>query len=76
MSTTNASASTPRDAAPDPFLRIAVIDGDDLAVIANGLLDAHRRGRPVRFVIDDGVKLDGGHGWTPPMGRMADECGR
>lgn len=73
---TNANASAPRDSQPDPFLRIVVVDGDDLAAIAEGLLDAHRRGRPVRFVIDDGVKLDGGYGWTPPTGRMADARGR
>ncbi len=55
---------------------IAVVEGTDLIKLANALRRAQTMHPKVRLTVSaDGIKWDAGHGWTPSIGRLADETG-
>lgn len=55
---------------------IAVVSGNDLIRLANDLRRARTERPSVRFTVaPDGLKWDAGQGWTPSLGRLADESG-
>jgi hypothetical protein len=70
----NDSLSNRPDPRPVPS-RYAVVGGQELRELRERINYAIRNQRPCRFTVHHGLKVDAGYGWSPVIGRPADETG-